>query len=245
MQVKKYLKLFSLSMISVVFLSWTIYEMDVKEPLKKPNGIMLNHTIEEPVAAVDKVFDSLDLDEKGLSFEAFNLAADGFKKLDEKGLLKNDSVLTIIDFDQPSYKKRMFIIDIKNFKILFNTLVAHGKNTGKEVPQSFSNANESHKSSLGFYITDATYNGSKGFSLKLKGVEQGVNNNAMKRAIVIHGASYVSKSYIDAQGHIGRSHGCPAVPMELTHSIIQTIKNGSCLFIYNKTYKPRFRFVMG
>ena len=179
------------------------------------------------------IYDSLQLDEKVFLW-TFNYAINGFEKLDEEGALGNDSILTIIDFDQPSYKKRMYIIDVRNYKILFNTWVAHGKNTGKELAESFSNVNESNKSSLGFYVTDVTYNGSKGYSLKLIGLEGGLNNNALRRAIVVHGAPYVSESFIHAQGYIGRSHGCPAVPQELSKPIIQTIKNGSCLLFTTK-----------
>ncbi|HRO85207.1 MAG TPA: murein L,D-transpeptidase catalytic domain family protein [Niabella sp.] len=183
------------------------------------------------------VYDSLQLEQKGLSQEAFEYAMNGFATLQNDGYLKNDSILTIVDFDQPSYNKRLYVIDIKNYKILFNTLVAHGKNSGKEWAQSFSNKAESNKSSLGFYVTEGTYNGSNGFSLKLSGMEAGLNSNAFQRAIVMHGADYVNDSYIRSQGYIGRSLGCPAVPEKLNRPIIEKIKNGSCLFIYNKSYK--------
>ncbi|MGC4234497.1 MAG: murein L,D-transpeptidase catalytic domain family protein [Niabella sp.] len=243
MQLKNYLRLLSVCVLSVAFTSWTInkIESDKEEKTTSERNILSK----KYSRSVEYVYDSLHLNDQGLSQEAFDYAVQGFQKLDEEGLLNNDSVLTIIDFDQPSYRKRLYVIDVKNFKVLFNTLVAHGKNTGKEIAQFFSNTNESHKSSLGFYITEDTYNGSKGYSLKLKGLEKGINNNAYRRAIVMHGANYVSESFINAQGYIGRSHGCPAVPVELNKPIIQTIKNGSCLFIYNKTYRPSQGFHIG
>lgn len=245
MQLKNYLRLLGLCVVSVAFMSWTINKIEaINEPETK-NDIKISKVTHSEADAMELVYDSLELDEQGLSHKAFTYAMNGFKKLDDEGVLQNDSVLTIIDFDQPSYKKRMYVIDVKNYRMLFNTWVAHGRNTGKEMAEFFSNTNESHKSSLGFYITDQTYNGSKGYSLKLRGLEQNLNNNAMRRAIVIHGAPYVSQSFIDAQGYIGRSHGCPAIPTALTRPIIQTIKDGSCLFIYNKTYKPSPQFFVG
>lgn len=245
MQLKKYLRLLGLCVLSVAFLSWTINKIEaINEPEVKKD-IKISNASHSEVNTLELVYDSLELDDQGLSHDAFTYAMNGFRKLDEEGALQNDSVLTIIDFDQPSSQKRMYIIDVKNYKMLFNTWVAHGRNTGKEMAEFFSNTNESHKSSLGFYITDQTYSGSKGYSLKLKGLEQNLNTNAMRRAIVIHGAPYVSQSFIDAQGYIGRSHGCPAIPTALTKPIIQTIKNGSCLFIYNKSYRPSAHFSIG
>lgn len=184
------------------------------------------------------VYDSLSLAMRGLSKQAFDYAVKGLEELNEEGIVTNDSILTIVDFDQPSYQKRMFVLDVKNFKVLFNTWAAHGKNSGREMAQSFSNINESNKSSLGFYVTGDTYSGSKGFSLRLSGLEKNLNDHAYQRAIVLHGASYVSQKFINSMGFIGRSHGCPAVPVELNKPIINTIKNGSCLFIYNSAYKP-------
>ncbi|MFT4093740.1 MAG: murein L,D-transpeptidase catalytic domain family protein [Niabella sp.] len=224
-------------------MSWTINKIQAESPDNSYRAKNIaKHTV---LSAAEFVYDSLKLDSQGLSHNAFEYAIDGFEALDKKGVLKNDSILTIIDFDQPSYKKRMYVLDIKNYKVLFNTLVAHGKNTGKEMAESFSNTNSSNKSSLGFYITDETYFGSKGYSLKLKGIETKFNSNAMRRAIVVHGAWYVNQSLANEQGYIGRSLGCPAVPQELTKPIIQAIKNGSCLFIYNRTYKPSNDFNIG
>ncbi len=169
--------------------------------------------IASPVPGVKSVYDSLHLNLKGLSQQAFNYAKEGFNKLIEEGKLLNDSIISIVDFSLQSGKKRLFIIDMKNYEILFNTLVAHGRNTGRETATSFSNQHSTYKSSPGFYITGDTYQGKNGYSLKLEGLERGINDNALERGIVIHGADYVSNEFVNMQGYIGRSLGCPAVPV--------------------------------
>jgi hypothetical protein len=136
----------------------------------------------------------------------------------------------------PSSQKRLFVIDLSNYKVLHNTLVAHGRNSGRETATSFSNQNESYKSSPGFYITKETYEGKNGYSLKLEGIEYGINNNAFERGIVVHGADYVSQDFVNAQGYIGRSQGCPALPVRQNRPVINTIKNGTCLFVYHPSY---------
>jgi hypothetical protein len=126
----------------------------------------------------------------------------------------------------------LWVIDVAEKKVLFNSLVAHGKNTGEEFAQKFSNIESSYQSSLGFYVTESSYNGSNGYSLKLIGMDEGYNDAALQRAIVMHGADYVSEDFIKSQKRLGRSWGCPAVPRELAQPIINTIKNNNCLFIY-------------
>lgn len=197
------------------------------------------------VNSSDMVYDSLHLDLKGLSEKAFAYALEGLEELKAEGRVLNDSIITIVDFDQPSVNKRMYILDLKNYKLLFNTWAAHGRRSGTLMATSFSNTLSSNKSSLGFYLTDEPYYGGNGYSLKLKGLEQGVNDRAMQRAIVLHGAPYVSQSSIDELGYLGRSFGCPAVPVELTDAIIETIKEGSVLFIYNSSYHPKFFYNLG
>jgi hypothetical protein len=185
--------------------------------------------------SMKSVYDSLHLDLSGLSRQAYDYALEGWGKLIEQGKILNQSVMAIVDFSQPSTQKRLYILDMENYRVLFNTLVAHGRNSGKEMANSFSNRASSFKSSPGFYITGDTYNGDNGYSLKLTGVEKGINDNAENRAIVMHGADYVDESWIGAQGYIGRSLGCPAVPRKDATDIINTIKSGACLFIYAPT----------
>lgn len=164
--------------------------------------------------------------------EAVRLAITGYEKLKQLGKLSNMRYLTIADFSKPSSEERLYIIDMQNQAMLMQTLVAHGRNSGLLFAKSFSNKSASFQSSLGFYITGNPYIGKHGTSLQLNGIEAGINDKASQRAIVIHGANYVSNSFIKAQGYIGRSLGCPAVPNTQVKEIIQAIKGASCLFVY-------------
>ena len=178
------------------------------------------------------LYDSLNLNRIGLCKEAFLYAFKGQQKLLGKGMINNPDVITICDFSQPSENKRMYIIDVKKFKVLLNTYVAHGKNSGLSYAKRFSNRFRSLQSSLGFYITKNTYFGEHGLSLKLSGQERGFNDNAEKRAVVLHGARYIGDRR-QSSAYMGRSYGCPAVPQQLAPKVINLIKDGSCLFIYH------------
>jgi hypothetical protein len=181
------------------------------------------------------LYSNMDLDKLGLSFDAMTYAYKGYQELLDKGMI-HEEVLTVIDFSQPSSKKRMYILDVKNGKVLFNTYVAHGKNTGLEKAERFSNRIESLQSSLGFYVTKSTYSGKHGLSLRLDGQEAGWNDNAEARAVVVHGAQYIGSSRANA-AYMGRSFGCPAVPQSQAKTVINLIKDGTCLFIYHPTEK--------
>jgi hypothetical protein len=192
-----------------------------------------------PVDFMNKIpesnmYDSLKLASVGLSKQVFEYAIKGFDYLREKGRIVNGTIITIADLSKSSCKKRLFVIDLKNYKILFNTYVAHGMNSGQEFAKYFSNIPESSKSSLGFYQTASTYSGKNGYSMHLTGLGKGINDNAYNRDIVMHGAAYVSESLIYSQGFIGRSQGCPAVPEKQHKQITDKIKNGTCLFIFGE-----------
>ncbi|MDA3953133.1 MAG: murein L,D-transpeptidase catalytic domain family protein [Bacteroidales bacterium] len=174
----------------------------------------------------------------GIPEPAIHIALNTYFSLMDEGLLKNDSIVSIIDFSKPSTEKRLFILDLKNQKILKKTFVAHGMLSGVNIAESFSNKRHSNKSSLGLYVTGETYQGKHGYSLRLDGQSTEWNDNARKRAIVIHGAKYVSESFIEKNGRIGRSFGCPAIPVEESEEIINLIKDGSSLFIYHPTLIP-------
>ncbi len=191
-----------------------------------------NATINVNIGLYDKLADP------ELSYNAFFSALHVHQKLLNEGKLKNRNILTIIDFSRPSSQERLFVIDLEKEKIIYKTLVAHGKNSGENYATHFSNNPRSHQSSLGFYITENTYMGRHGYSLRLTGLEKGINDNAHTRAIVMHGADYVSREYISSYGRLGRSFGCPALPPELAERIIDTIKDRSLLFIYtdNEAY---------
>lgn len=165
-------------------------------------------------------------------FECFQKAMAGFKRLKAEGKIKKN-LLTLIDFSQSSNTKRLWIIDMATNTVLYNTLVAHGRNSGDEFATAFSNASSSNKSSLGFYATGEIYQGKHGTSLRLDGLEQGINSNARSRSVVMHAADYVSDSFIKAHKRLGRSQGCPALPATLNKEVINLIKDKSCLFIYH------------
>ncbi|ACF10766.1 conserved hypothetical protein [Chlorobaculum parvum NCIB 8327] len=165
--------------------------------------------------------------------QALRLALQGYWNLYSEGQLRRKDVLTVIDFSKPSDTKRLFIIDVSQGKILQSSLVAHGRNSGGVYATNFSNRPGSYQSSLGFYLTSNTYDGKHGYSLVLKGIDRGINDNAEQRNIVLHGADYVSEQFIRCNGRLGRSLGCPAVPMEERFEVIDKIKDGSCLFIYH------------
>ena len=201
-----------------------------------PVALVKSSTVAAASASVEsasmRVYDSLQLDEIGLSKQAFLYAFRGQQNLADKGMLGNENILTVCDFSQPSSQKRMYIVDVKNFKVLLNTYVAHGKNSGLQFAEKFSNKIESLQSSLGFYVTKQTYFGKHGLSLKLSGYDRGFNDNAERRAVVVHGAQYIGENRADA-AYMGRSFGCPAVPQSQSAKVINIIKNGTCLFVYH------------
>jgi L,D-transpeptidase catalytic domain len=187
------------------------------------------------------LYDSLRLGSLGLARQACDMALRGWQYLASTGKLANQHIISIVDFSKPSSQKRLFVIDVTHYKLLFHTYVAHGMNSGLEYANQFSNTPESNKSSLGFYVTGSTYMGGNGYSLRLNGLEPGFNDKANSRDIVMHGADYVNESYIHSQGYIGRSWGCPAVAPKVSKPLINRIKNGSCLFVYahNSQYLSR------
>lgn len=214
----------SLSLLTLLFLSFT-----GTEPLEKKT-----HSTDSPAysSLMCSVYERISTLGTGLSEDIFRLAFSGFDKLSAQGKLSKDSILTIIDFSRSSKEKRMFVIDLKNKDLLYHSVVAHGRNTGEEFARRFSNNPNSHQSSLGFYVTGKPYYGSNGYSLQLNGMEKGFNDLALPRAIVIHGAWYANPQVIKNKGYLGRSWGCPALPQELNDKVINTIKDGNCLFIY-------------
>jgi hypothetical protein len=163
-----------------------------------------------------------------LDYNVFKSAMDGYSSIEPT----NKKLLSIIDYSKPSTEKRFFIIDVENRKLLYNTLVAHGKKSGYMNATKFSNKYGSHKSCLGFFRTGNSYHGKRGYSLQLEGLEKGINDNARSRGIVIHGANYVNERLVNGNGVIGRSWGCPAVSKKLSKEIINLLKGGSLLYIY-------------
>lgn len=182
------------------------------------------------------LYDSLNLEEAGLSEEAMQLAIKGYENLSDAGKVETEGILTIADFSQSSRKKRLYVIDMNNYKLLQNTYVAHGKNSGLDMATKFSNIMESNQSSLGFYKTTNTYQGKHGLSLRMQGLDKGFNDRAFDRAIVVHGSNYIGDHRLNSS-YMGRSFGCPAVPQAQVNKLVNTIKDGTILFIYHPTAK--------
>ncbi|MBC7439221.1 MAG: murein L,D-transpeptidase catalytic domain family protein [Flavobacterium sp.] len=204
------------------------------------NPIFLAKTVEVSVEKkVDFIYSELHTRKFAVpKLECFSEALNGFYNLKSKGIITKN-ILTLIDFSLPSSSKRLWVIDLVTNTILYNTVVSHGINSGGDFATSFSNLQSSNKSSLGFYATGESYIGKNGFSLKLDGLEKGVNSNARARAVVIHGAYYANPSILNSQSYLGRSQGCPALPENLSKEIINIIKGKSCLFIYHPSRFPK------
>jgi hypothetical protein len=181
------------------------------------------------------IYSHMELEREGLSEKAFEYAWRGYHNLVKKGSIRNTSVLSICDFSQSSCSRRMYVLDLQHQKLLYRTYVAHGQNSGNEYAESFSNEQDSYKSSLGFYVTQKTYYGRNGLSLHLNGVDKGYNDKALKRNIVLHGSTYVGDQYLQNFGTLGTSLGCPAIPSTISGRIIRKVRDGSCFFIYHPT----------
>jgi hypothetical protein len=200
----------------------------------------------KPMPRNEPVVTNIQLAEKlHINTNAFVLAIKGYQKLKQLGMLTNQRYLTIADMSMASSHPRLYIIDMEKQALLLQTFVSHGKNSGLLFAEEFSNLVGSFKSSLGFYITGKPYQGKHGASLVLKGVESGINDKAEERAIVLHGAAYANQGFVNQQGYLGRSLGCPAVPSNQVKEIIQAIQGASCIFVYapNKQYLQKSELV--
>lgn len=183
---------------------------------------------------ISEVYNQIDFRGKEkISFDAFSTAFTGYLNLRKEGKLnENKDILTVADFSLSSQKHRLWIFDLKNKTVLLNDYVAHGQGSGDEFATAFSNRENSHQSSLGFYVTGDTYIGKHGNSLRLYGMDEGYNSAAYQRAVVVHGADYVSASFVAGQNRLGRSWGCPAVSNKVIGKVIDYIEGGTCLFVY-------------
>jgi hypothetical protein len=186
---------------------------------------------------VTALYTQIDLQEMGLTKKAFEYALKGYYFLLDHHWLNKTNILSICDLSQSSRNKRLYVIDLEQRTVLVNTYVAHGRNSGGEFARSFSNNPASHKTSLGFYVTQGTYYGNNGLSLKIRGMDRGFNDRANGRNIVVHGSQYVGPDFLQMNQFCGRSYGCPALPATESDSIIDLIKEGTCLFIYHPTKK--------
>ena len=216
----------TLSIVSLSAISWvSIKEFPEQSLLSADQGDIVNTA---PINLFDNyvadLYQQVGLGSTNMDVAVFKKALIGYHNFKKSNLLSADrSIISIVDFNKSSREKRLWIVDLNKKKLLFNTLVAHGQGSGDDLAQNFSNIENSHQSSLGFYITNNIYQGKHGMSLVLNGMDKGFNTNAKARAVVVHAADYVSEEFIKIHGRLGRSHGCPALPPELTPQIIETI----------------------
>lgn len=180
----------------------------------------------------DDLYASINGAEK-IPFDLFERGMIGYYQLNYSNRISGDyKILALVDFRSSSTEKRLWVIDLSSKQVLFNTFVSHGKNTGLEYANVFSNQRYSNSSSLGFYKMSETYYGRHGLSLKLDGLEAGFNDNARARGVVMHGAKYVSTDFVAEHGRLGRSFGCPAIPMECYQQVIALTEGSGVLFMY-------------
>ena len=164
--------------------------------------------------------------------DVFDLAMRATTCAVKSGDVPNPTTLTVIDYSKPSTEKRLWVFDLKAHSLLYHELVAHGQGSGDNLAKHFSNEAETHSSSIGLYVTENTYIGKNGYSLRLNGLDRGFNDHALDRAIVMHGAPYVSDEFAKAQGRLGRSWGCPALREGIAREVIDRVKGGGLLFAY-------------
>jgi hypothetical protein len=182
--------------------------------------------------SIRSIYRKIGLASYGLSYEVFRLGMVGYYSLRLEGSIQDKNMLTIIDFSKPSSEKRFYTIDLEEAQVKYHSYVAHGRNTGENLATTFSNNRHSNQSSMGFYVTGETYVGSKGYSLRLDGMDKNYNDQIRNRAVVIHEADYVSESWIKRYGRLGRSQGCPALPTEISREVIDSIKEKTAVFAY-------------
>lgn len=205
--------------------------------MAKPNPNRIRNTISDyKVMKFNQIaynlYTYMKLSEKGLRFEVFDKALTGYYNLKKENKLSDKPIITIVDFTKSSTEKRLWVLDLNNKEVVYNTYVSHGRNSGVEYAESFSNEADSYMSSIGFYVTQKPYYGKHGLSLRLDGMDKAYNSNALDRCIVMHGAEYASEEVIDLTGRLGRSLGCPAIPMDQHEEIINTVVGGTALYVH-------------
>jgi len=229
-----------LLILAITTISWKRADI-TKHNTNFRNGLSARELLEKYIS---NIYESAHLQNSGLELSVFYKAVTGFMNLKAANKIpQTSSILTVVDLAKSSHEKRMWIIDMLDNALVLNTWVAHGHGSGDDMATSFSNRIDSHQSSLGFYITDDVYNGKNGRSLRLNGMDAGFNSNARERAIVVHGADYVGENAIGQLGRLGRSYGCPAVPLDVAEQVINTIKDKTVMFINGNDDRYNSRFL--
>ncbi len=235
MKTTQVLILSAILLVAPVLLAWDTLPYTEVPPV----GVSL--TEDEALSDIDVTAYKETIEQLGAHINLSALTY-GLKGLNKYGNIKKDRLI-IIDFSLPSTQERFFLIDPQTGKILYKKYVAHGQNSGELYAQHFSNKKGSHMSSLGFYKTAETYSGKHGYSLRLDGLQRGLNHAARSRAVVIHQADYVSRTFMQQNGYLGRSWGCPALPSEDYEDVIAEIKEGTLMLIYHPSLAQDSRFI--
>jgi hypothetical protein len=223
---------FALLTFAVTITSWKAENTNLTNKAASANTTSAVATKQRFAQYIEDIYNTAQLNSTGLNFTVFQKAVTGYFNLKASNKVSPySSVITIIDLAKSSCTKRLWIVDLVNKELLLKTLVAHGNGSGDDIAYHFSNENDSHASSIGFYITDNVYHGKHGQSLKLDGMDAGYNDNARARSIVVHGAKYVSEGTINVLNRLGHSEGCPAVPQKVVAKVINTIKGKTVMFI--------------
>ena len=217
-----------LFLVLIFILSTFLYFSNAQTGLSKERQLALK----KAELNIKELYNELNAAQYDPSFTAFRYAYIGYQTMKKQHRLNNKELFSIIDFTKDCNSKRFYTIDLEKMKIVYYTYVAHGKKSGERMATSFSDAVESNKSSIGFYITGNTYNGGNGYSLMLHGDEKGYNSNLAKRSVVVHAADYANEDYIARNGRMGRSLGCPALPENIYKQVIETIKEKTMIFAY-------------
>lgn len=223
------------SLLLIIFLSFQSLYAASKDAENTSNPTTFSDVLKRQMAeeAFEKIYEQIEWNNFARpSYQLFRKGLVGFLNISREETINEKNILTLIDFSLPSSKKRLWVINLDEKKVLFHELVAHGRNSGNLYAEEFSNVKNSNTSSLGFYLTGEKYHGKYGLSLRLDGQEKGFNDNARARAIVLHGADYASEAFVKAQGRLGRSFGCPAVPFENKDALVEAIYDRTVLFIY-------------
>src|SRR5690625_739441 len=238
--------------LTILFFTFSIfhiaYSMVKQGKANEEEEIAFSTDEELPINYLENLYQELLQQDSLLPREAFTNAIIGYFNLSKNAVLTTENtILSIADMSQSANNKRLWIIDLKAKEILLNTYVAHGKNSGEEFALSHSNQINSLQSSAGFYRTANTYMGKHGYSLRLEGLDTLFNDRAMQRAIVLHGADYVNENFINNHKRLGRSFGCPAVPQADNDFIIETIKEGTCLYLHfdDERYLSQSKWLQG
>ena len=196
-------------------------------------------TVVDRPAELATVVKSLSALENGPPREVLDAAIDAYDRAVDLGVVSNARLLTVIDYRRPSLEPRLWVLDVQTPAVVFRELVAHGSGSGENMATRFSNDHDSHMTSLGLFVTESSYVGGNGYSLRLRGLDKGLNDNAFDRAIVIHGAPYVDAATAKRVGRLGRSWGCPAVRLDVARPLIDAIKGGSVVFAYGPASAAR------